>query len=113
MRNEEVLLQNIREYHKNAVASKNNREYNTAVTLFFKAMASMCDLIILRREGFLPSNHNQRFRVLEEKHAEIYRILDKDFSLYQDSYRARMDRESAEIIERDVKKLSEITGIRI
>lgn len=113
MSNEEILLQNIKEYFKNAILAKNNKEYNTAVTLFFKTIASLCDLYILKKERILPSNHTQRFRILETKYSEIYKIIDKDFSIYQDSYKAKLDKTLADILEKDVKRISEITGIEI
>jgi len=110
---EEPLLQNVKEYMRNALAAKSKGEHNTAVTLFFKAMVGICDLHLLRKEGFLPSNHVQRFRILESRYSEIYRIVDKNFSLYQDSYKLRMDFTSSGIMEKDVRKLSKITGIQV
>lgn len=69
--------------------------YNTAVTLFFKAIAAMIDLHILRGEGAIPSSHSKRFRILEEKYPSLYEIADRDFPFYQDSYTNRMNKEAA------------------
>ncbi len=113
MQPEEALMQNIKEYMRNALEAKRKGEHNTAVTLFFKAMAGICDLYLLRKEGFLPSNHTQRFRLLESKYSDIYGIVDKDFSLYQDSYKLRLDFNSSGVMEKDVRKLSKITGIQV
>jgi hypothetical protein len=113
MQPEEALMQNIKEYMRNALDAKSKGEHNTAVTLFFKAMIGICDLHLFRKEGFLPSSHTHRFRVLEAKYGEIYRIIDKNFSLYQDSYKLRMDFTSSGIMEKDVRRLSKITGIQV
>ena len=113
MQPEDALIQNIKEYMKNALESKSKGEHNTAVTLFFKAMAAICDLYLLKKDRFLPSSHVHRFRVLESKYPEIYRIIDKNFSLYQDSYKLRMDFNASGVMEKDVRKLSKITGIQI
>jgi len=47
--NKEILKENIKEYLRNAKIAKENKEFNTSVTLFFKAMSSLCDLFIFKR----------------------------------------------------------------
>ena len=108
---EEILLENIREYYDFALDAFKKEKYNTATTLFFKAIAALCDLFILRKEGFIPSSHSHRFRILEEKHQEIYNIADRDFPFYQDSYTKKMDRESAELLKEDAERLKKTLGI--
>ena len=71
----------------------------------------MSDLFILRKEGMTPSSHSNRFRILEEKYQEVYKIADRDFPFYQESYSKRMDKETAELLKEDVEKLKKIIGI--
>ena len=108
---EEILLENIDEYSTSGEEAFKREKYNTATTLFFKAIAALCDLYILRKEGFIPSSHSNRFRILEEKYLDIYNIADRDFPFYQDSYTKKMDKESAELLREDVEKLKKILGI--
>ncbi len=108
---EEILIENFEEYYSLGLDAFKKGKYNTATTLFFKAIAALCDLFILKKEGFVPSSHSNRFRVLEEKYPEIYNIADRDFPFYQDSYTKKMDKESAELLKEDVGKLKEIIGI--
>ncbi len=108
-----ILAENIREYYRNAVDAEKKGQYNSAVTLFFKALSSLCDLHLLTQEGKMPSSHGERFRILKERYPEMYRLLDKDFPYYQDSYRARLDKETADMLKDDVEQLSEKTGIRM
>lgn len=108
-----ILTENAEEYYKNAVLSENKKEYNTSVTLFFKAISALCDLYIFLKEGKIPSNHVERFRILESKYYEIYKIIDKDFPFYQDSYRARLTKEVSLMLKNDAKKLFEIIKIKI
>ena len=98
---EEILLENFNEYYTQGLSAFKKAKYNTATTLFFKAIAALCDLFILRNEGHIPSSHTARFRILEEKYKEIYHIADRDFPFYQESYTKRMDRESAELLKED------------
>jgi hypothetical protein len=108
-----ILEQNAKEYYKNGVEAEKKEEYNSAVTLFFKAIASLSDLFILVKEDKMPSNHNERFRILELKYPEIYRINDKDFPFYQDSYRSRLTGEVSEMLKNDAKRIFELLNIRI
>ncbi len=108
---EEILLENFNEYFTQGAESFNKEKYNTATTLFFKAIAALCDIFILRKEGFIPSSHSNRFRILEEKHQNIYLIVDRDFPFYQDSYTKKMDKESAKLLKEDAEKIKKILGI--
>ena len=106
-----ILIQNAKEYYKNALESDKKQEYNSAATLFFKALSALCDLYILTKKGKTPSSHTDRFRILKSDFPEIYRIIDKDFPYYQDSYKARVDKETSEMLKNDTKKLFELLGI--
>ena len=108
-----VLEQNAREYYKNALDAEKKQEYNSAVTLFFKAIASLSDLFVFVKEGKMPNNHNERFRILESKYKEVYGIFDKDFPFYQDSYRSRLNKEVSEVLRNDAKRLFELLNLRI
>ena len=108
---EQILLDNIREFYKNALKAEKKGDFNTAVTLYFKALAVLADLYILRKEGRIPNNHSERFRILEEKYYEIYRIIDKDFLDYQNSYRLKLNKENCQILREDVERLFILLGI--
>ena len=71
---ENILETNACEYYQNAIEAEKRRQYNSAVTLFFKAISALCDLYILRNEGRMPSNHSERFRILQLKYFKIYKI---------------------------------------
>ena len=113
MDKEKVILQNIKEFVAAAKREKNGGSFNSASTLFFKALAISIDLFILKKEGYIPSNHTQRFKLLKDKYPVLYQIIDKDFPIYQDSYRLKISKELVEVIENDLKKTIEITGIEL
>ena len=113
MEREKILLDNVKEFIREAKKAKENNSFNSATTLFFKALAVLTDLFILKKEGFIPSNHTERFRLLKEKYPAIYRVIDKDFPVYQDSYRLKMTKQIVEVIEKDVKEVAKTAGIEI
>ena len=108
---EEILLENFNEYYVQGLSAFKKNKYNAATTLFFKAIAALCDLFILRKEGHIPSSHTARFRILEEKYQDIYHIADRDFPFYQESYTKRMDKESAELLKEDAEKIKKTLRI--
>ena len=110
---EDILIQNAKEYYKNAIESEKRKQYNSTVTLFFKAISALCDIYILRNEGKMPSNHSERFRILQLKYPKIYKIIDKDFPYYQNSYRARLNKEVSDMFKEDVRELFKILSIGI
>ncbi len=108
-----TLNENIKEYYKNAFTAQERKEYNTAITLFFKAISSLCDLYLVVYENYFPTNHSERFRVLEKKYPILYKILDKDFPLYQDSYRTKLNSEICEVFHKDVRELFRLLNFKI
>ncbi|MBU3913406.1 MAG: hypothetical protein KKE50_04920, partial [Nanoarchaeota archaeon] len=61
--------------------------------------------------GKIPTSHSDRFRILELKYPEIYKLLDKNFSFYQDSYRIKLNKETCEVLRNDTEQLIEILKI--
>ncbi len=111
--NEKTLLDNIREFITKAEEAEQDKAYNTAVTLYFKAIAVTVDLFILKKEGIIPSNHNHRFRILEEKYPPLYALVDKDFPLYQQSYKLKLNQKYVEVLKNDFRKIVEFTQIKL
>ena len=102
---EEILAENVEEYCSFGAEAFKKGKYNSATTLYFKAIAALLDLFLLRSEGMIPSSHSARFKVLKEKHPELYKIADRDFPFYQDSDTKKMGKEEAELLKEDAEKL--------
>ena len=105
---EKILSENLQEYLDLAEEAFNRNKFNSAVTLFFKAISAGADLFILKKEGAVPTSHTNRFRILQDKYQDLYNMLDKDFPFYQDSYTKKMDKEAAEVLQEDAKKIKEM-----
>ena len=110
---EELLRKNIQEFYTEGKNAFKRKAFNSATSLFFKALAVLADWFILKREGAIPKSHSERFRILQQKHPEIYDVLDKDFPVYQDSYTINISKETAEALEEDVKKIAKETGFEL
>ena len=103
---EALLANNVKEFYAEGNNAMKRKAYNSATSLFFKALAVLADWVILRKEGFVPKSHADRFRILEQKYPQIYELLDKDFPAYQESYSISLTKEKAEVIEKDVQKVA-------
>ena len=108
---EKEIIENINEFYNSALKAEQENKYNVAVTLFFKALAILADLYILKKEGKIPSSHSERFRILELKYPDIYKLLDKNFSFYQDSYRIKLNKEICEVLKNDTEQLIKLLKV--
>ena len=105
------LKENIDEFYSSAINAEQEKKYNVAVTLFFKALAVLADLYIFEKEDKIPTSHSDRFRILELKYPEIYKLLDKNFQFYQDSYRIKLNKEICEVLRNDAEQLIKLLKI--
>ena len=101
------------EFYNEGILALKRKSYNSATSLFFKALAVLSDWLILHEEKFIPKSHTEKFRILEQKYPIVYQILDKDFPAYQDSYTISLTKEVAEVIKEDVKKVAEKIGFKL
>jgi len=93
---ENDLLSAIQEFTIEAKESEQKKRYRAAVTLYFKALAVSCDLIIYRKIRKISSDHSERFRLLERHFPEIYKIIDEIFKYYTDTYSKQITKEYCE-----------------
>ena len=105
---EKILTDNFNEYFQLGLRVLSEKKYNSATTLFFKAIVALSDLFIFKKESRIPSSHTDRFRTIQDKYSELYKILDRDFPFYQDSYTKKMDKESAELLKDDIGKIKKM-----
>ena len=98
---EQILRENFKEYLEYGEQAFQEKKYNPAVTLFFKAICAGVDLYLFLQTGKVPSSHTHRFRLTQQKYTLIYELLDRDFPFYQDSYTHRMNKEAAEVLRDD------------
>ena len=105
---EEDLKANIKEFLASAEEDFNKGRYNAAISSYFKAMASICDLEIYRAKRILPKNHAERFLFLETSFNEVYKIISKLFKDYTKTYNLRLSKKDAFLFKENVKKIIEL-----
>jgi len=111
MVNEDILKEGFKEFIEGALDEERKNRFKLAVTAYFKAITQLCDLLILRKKGFSPKNHSERFRILEKEFPLIYKSVDGVFSAYQDTYSSQLTINSCNILKNEVKSIIKFSGI--
>jgi len=99
-----ALLENIKVFLNSAELVYNTKDFTSATILYFKTLFVAYDLIIFERKKFTPKDHTERFRIFKKYFSEEYLFLDKYFSVYQDTYSVRIDKDICEEIRIYVKE---------
>ncbi len=95
----------IEEFLSSAKDEELKKRYRASVTLYFKAIAEICDCIIYNKIRKIPSNHTERFEFLKNLFPDIYKILDETFSIYQATYRRNITKEELERIKNALERI--------
>ncbi|MBW2981325.1 hypothetical protein KY343_00465 [Candidatus Woesearchaeota archaeon] len=101
------LTENIKKILSSAELVYSNKDFTSATILYFKAVFSVIDLILLKSEGKAPKDHTERFRVLEKSYPDLYEFLDKYFKIYRDTYSTTIDKETCDKVKENVKRIIE------
>jgi len=107
----EILKKNYQEYLEIANYSFDKKKFNSAVTLYYKALVELCDIELLNKLNMIGSNHTERFSMLEKATPKLYSIASKLFRFYRDSYNKEISETIAKLIKEEVKNAERIVLI--
>lgn len=102
------LKANIKEFLESAEENLAKGRYNSAISSYFKAMATLCDFKIYESRRILPKNHSERFLFLKTSFSEAYKIVSILFNEYTKTYNLRLGKKDALLFKENVKKLMQI-----
>ncbi len=102
------LKANIKEFLESAEEDFAKGRYNSAISSYFKAVATLCDLKIYEMKRVLPKNHTERFLFLKTSFDEAYEIVSVLFKEYIKTYNLRFDKKEALLFKKNVEKLKQI-----
>ena len=104
---EKKLKENIKMILKSADLVYSNNDYTSATILYFKALFGILDLVLLKTQGKAPKDHSERFKMLQVYNPDLYEIIDKYFKVYRDTYSISIDKETCEVIKKNVRRIIE------
>lgn len=109
--NESILKKGFIEFVEGGLDEENKSRFRLSITAYFKAISQLCDLMILKKTGFLPRNHTERFRILKEQNPETYNIVDLTFKVYRDTYSRTLTKETCVKIKNEIPKIIKIGNL--
>mgnify|MGYP001576431354 FL=1 len=110
---EGILEKTGREYYESGKEDLIKERFNSALVLFFKSLISFCDLFLLKKQRKAPSSHNNRFRITKQFFPDVYKLLDKDFPFYVDSYGKIISKTQVEAIKYDAEVMATKAEIKL
>ena len=81
---ENELTKNVSTFLNSADLVYKTGDFTSATILYFKSLFSAFDYIILKKEGKVPQDHEERFRILESRFPPLYSVLDNIFRIYRE-----------------------------
>lgn len=105
---EDDLRANIKEFLESADEDLGKGRYNSAISSYFKAIATLCDLKIYGARRVLPKNHSERFLFLKSSFNEAYRIVSSLFNEYIKTYNLRLGRKDALFFKKNVERIKQM-----
>jgi len=106
MDQKEQLESTFTEEYKAAELILKNGMNKPALILYSKSLFALLDYIIFCKYKKLPKNHSERFRILELKDKNKYKLLDELWSKYTDSYSKPSDAEAISQFKDAIKEVS-------
>lgn len=104
----EIIIKNFNEYFETAEYCFGKEKFNSAVTLYYKALVELCDLELSRKLNKIGINHTERFNLLEAHSPIMYNIASKLFRFYRDSYNKEISKVIAEEVKKQVENAKKI-----
>jgi uncharacterized protein (UPF0332 family) len=111
MGQKEALVVNVKNFINSAELVYLSKDYTSASILYFKALFSVLDFVILKSKGKTPKDHSERFRILELDFPEFYNLLDRLYPKYRDSYTITLSKEDCDGIRKNVRQIAKEQGI--
>ena len=107
----EVLRSGMREFVEGGLEEEEKGRLRLAATAYFKAVTQICDYLIFKKYARIPSSHTDRFRMLERGFPEIYKIVDRIFGVYRDTYSEIVTRNSCRLIKDELAEIIRLAGL--
>lgn len=99
------LINNIKQVLRSAELVYNDGDFTSATILYFKALFTILDFILLKNIGRTPKDHTERFRMLETNYSDLYEFTDKYFGVYRSTYSSSVDKKTCNDVRENVSKI--------
>lgn len=93
------------EFIEEGLFAEKRKHYRTAASNYYKATTELCNHLIFKRTGKIPSNHSEIFLFLKINFPEIHAILEPAFDVYTRAYDSTIEQEELNVIKNVIKQI--------
>ena len=107
------LVSHIQRFWASAEAVYRLGDHTSATILYFKCWFVLLDHILLIATQKHPTDHTERFRLLETHFPLLYITLDKYFPIYRDTYSLVIEKETCDEVRYHVLRIIKEQKIQV
>jgi len=99
------LRKNIKDFIASADLVYEKKDYTSSAILYFKALFSVFDYILLVSGKGVPKDHSERFQKLKNSFIRFYVLLEKLYPIYRNTYALSVEKPKCDAVRDNVRKL--------
>lgn len=108
---EETYKKLFDEFLDGALNEEKNKRYNSAVSNYYKALSTVCSLIIYRKNRKISNSHQEVDLFLLTLFPDIRKNIDGLYKTYTGSYQTLKNKKDCIEIKDGIKKVIRMAGI--
>ena len=101
-----VSQEQISTFKRSADIIFDSEDYTSATILYFKTLFAIHDFILLKKIGYAPKDHTERFKLLKKEFPKEYEEIDSEFNTYRSTYNNVISKETCkrikELVENEI-----------
>ncbi|HIH37453.1 hypothetical protein J4460_03740 [Candidatus Woesearchaeota archaeon] len=101
------IIEGFKEFFLEGEQAEQNEHYRAAASNYYKAIVQIARLLIWKKTGKVPKNHQEIFLFLKINFQEVYDIINPLFRIYQDSYERSLTKEEVSHLKDGINKISQ------
>ncbi len=108
---EETYIKLFKEFLEGGLDEENKNRYNSAVSNYYKALTTLCSLIIYKENRKTSNSHQEVDIFLSVLFPEIREAIDGLYKNYTGSYQTLKTKEDCKEIKNGIKTVAKMAGI--
>ena len=108
---EETYKKLFDEFLDGAIDEENKKRYNSAISNYYKALSTLCSLIIYRKNRKIADSHQEVDLFLRTLFPDIKKAIDGLYKTYTGTYQTLKQKEDCNEIKNGIKTVAKMAGI--
>lgn len=108
---EETYKALFNEFLDGAINEEINKRYNSAISNYYKALTTLCSLIIYRRNKKISNSHQEVDMFMSILFPDIRQNIDGLYKTYTGTYQTLKNKSDCEVIKNGIKTVVKLSRI--